>query len=139
MQPIDARSATPEAFSATRRGRLALLEELYASLRETQEALLQRDVSMLEQQSTRQIFLQQQLSHLTATPLGDEASSPSEVLQAHARVLQLGRIQLALLRRASQSLQITSNLVQGLHSGYGPAGAVAAIATPRALSPSMEA
>ena len=139
MQPMDARSATPEILHSSRSERVALLEEINASLLETQEALLQRDLSMLEQQSIRQIFLQQQLSRFAATPVGDKGTPASEVLEAHARVLQLGRVQLALLRRALLSLQITSNLVQGLHSGYGPRGAAAEIATPRALSPSMEA
>lgn len=107
---------------------LALLADLENSLRSSQAALLSRDVVQIEQLASEQAELRHALSAFLHPPdariYGREitfsGARADAVRAAQARVLRLGRVQAALLRRAQQSLRAISHLLAGPLSGYGP-------------------
>jgi hypothetical protein len=132
---------------------LALLQELEASLEQSQRALLKRDLAGIEQGTREQIGLQQALAALWASaapavpavPEDQRAADPAisfgplsfglresnlapTVLAAQRRVLHLGRVQAAVLSRARQSLKMIFYLAAGPQTTYGPptAGAIGA-------------
>jgi hypothetical protein len=109
--PGDSATAiSPDVSSA----RLALLLELEASLRQSQRALLSRDIETFEELTRKQELL----AH-TFNALSEKDRLPSDSISAAARrVLQLGRIQIALLGRAHSSLRLVANLLTGAGSDY---------------------
>jgi hypothetical protein len=114
--------------------RLALLAELEASLRATLEAVLARNLSCLGQLTDQQASLCWELSLLKAPSTGAH-DKDKRVHCACARVLHLGRVQSALLRRAQQSLRTASNLLAGRQAAYGPVPGCRAIALQTVLPP----
>lgn len=107
---------------------MALLADLENSLRSSQAVLLSRDVVRIEELASEQFGLRHALSaylhSLDARIYGHETAFPGArgdaVRAAQERVLHLGRVQAALLRRAQQSLLTISHLLAGPESGYGP-------------------
>jgi hypothetical protein len=115
---------------------LALMRELEDSLRSSQTALLARDAAGTERCSREQVRLWQLLKALTGNP-GSPAiisasresrceSPPSaaelaELLCATAiRVQHLARVQLALLRRSHQFLNVLANWMADPETPYCP-------------------
>jgi len=111
---------------------LTLLSELESSLAAGQRALLARDRLPFERLTEQQESLQQALAALvhssdcrgSGEPVSDSPAT-SQLLACAARVLHLGRVQLALLRRAQRSLQMISRLAAGPQATYGPSGSSA--------------
>jgi hypothetical protein len=107
---------------------LALLADLENSLCSSQAALLARDVVRIEQLASEQAELRHALSAFLHPPdasvSGYEITFPGArreaVRAAQARVLHLGRVQSALLRRAQRSLRTISHLLAEPQSAYGP-------------------
>jgi hypothetical protein len=149
LRPVELRSAQsdlPDGSALLHS--LALLGELEASLRNSQRALVSRDVVGIERGTHEQWRLQQALRALWSedrTPLQDRASAgdgfgwPGQaqlaagVRIAKARVLHLARIQLALLARAQRSLNALSRLLDGPGASYSPPACRSAV-WPRASS-----
>jgi hypothetical protein len=113
--------------------RLAIVTELETSLRASQQALLTRDLDGIEQGMREQKRLERAFAILQPEPISnshDRTLLPAaascdpklagELRAAATRVLHLGRVQAALLRRARQSLTVLSNLLAGPEAGYGP-------------------
>jgi len=108
--------------------RVSVLRELEASLQASQRALLNRDVSELEQHTSEQVRLQKTLTSLWSCDAHSMASDPAcsdvelavEVRAALIRVQHLSRIQAALVARAQQSLRIIENLLAGPQANYAP-------------------
>ncbi|HEY1271179.1 MAG TPA: hypothetical protein VGF08_04315 [Terriglobales bacterium] len=115
---------------------LEVLLDLEASLRASQEALLARDLGKIEQLTREQMDLQRALGAMVEEPGLKQvlqAIARGHVLWAtHRRVLQLSRVQCALLRRAQQSLRTLSCWLAGTNSQYGTAAE-----TPRMVVPTM--
>ena len=109
-----------------------LLGELESSLLASQKALLCGDVTELERGAVEQKRLREALTLLWtsgSTATFETFSEPNSTLlrPAQLRILHLGRVQLALLARAQQSVRILANLLAGTAGDYGPprnAGAV---------------
>jgi len=104
---------------------LALLAELEASLQASQRALLSRDVASLEQHTAEQMRLQKALAILSAPMprLSGSNSNPTlvaELRAAETRVLQMARMQAALLDRAQRWLRTVVNLLAGVEKNYAP-------------------
>jgi hypothetical protein len=115
---------------------LALLRQLEDSLNASREALLARDLSRLEQGTDEQIRLRRALGILLAGKnVGKNVGKNSDegadappslcdpllaenLREAQLRVLQHGRVQAALLRRAQRWLRVLSNLLAGPEAGY---------------------
>ena len=108
---------------------LALLSDLEKSLGSSQTALHSRDLARLEQLTAEQGELLRALSAVFhRNDLGSSVLSgilcveqAKEIHEALARVLHLGRVQSALLKRAQQRLRTISNVLAGPHTTYGPA------------------
>ena len=124
-----ARASSAEMTTA----RLAIVTELETSLRASQQALLTRDLDGIEQGMREQKRLERAFAILQPEPISnshDRTLLPAaascdpklagELRAAATRVLHLGRVQAALLRRARQSLTVLSNLLAGPEAGYGP-------------------
>ena len=96
------------------------------SLHSSQKALLSGDVARLEQSTRQQIGLRRALKILW--PENGAGSSEmhcdpllaSELRTAQMRVLHLGRVQAALLRREQRWLRTLSNLLAGPETNYLP-------------------
>lgn len=104
--------------------RQALLSDLESSLRLSQQAILARDLEKLEGATEKQAQLHRRLHMLPAL---EEESASSGVVEAHRRVLALGRVQGALLMRAEQRLRMLANLIAGSQAEYRPAASGAGI------------
>src|SRR5579863_3212787 len=105
----------------------ALLGRLEASLQASQDALLARDITRLEERTCEQIGLRRSLEILwdAAHPPGSDAAPhdlrlAAELRAAQIRVLRLGRVQAALLGRAQRWLRMVSNLLAGPEASYAP-------------------
>jgi len=113
---------------------LALLQELEASLEATQQAVLARDWAGLDQGTREQMRLHRAFKTVWAQfethppgiaengrgPLEQEPQLAAELRAAGKRVLDLGRVQRALLVRAERSLRMMANLLAGPGSSYSP-------------------
>jgi hypothetical protein len=114
------------ATSKSRRLDSALLLELEMSLYASQKALLSGDVARLEQSTRQQIGLRRALKILwpeNGAGSYDMHCDPplaSELRMAQMRVLHLGRVQAALLRREQRWLRTLSNLLAGPETNYLP-------------------
>jgi len=110
---------------------LRALGELEASLLGTQTAVLNGDLASLEhithEQATRIKALQTMLEQANQPARregafeGPEATLSDGVRAAAAHVLQLGRIQMALLARVQRRLAILENVLAGPERSYAPA------------------
>lgn len=109
---------------------LALLAELGRSLETSQRALVSRDLEGLERATCEQIGLRRSLEILGTENCAPEGAAPQIVAgqidpalaaglrAARWRVLYLGRVQAALLRRTQRSLRIVSNRLAGPEASY---------------------
>ena len=113
---------------------MALLTELEASLGASQAALLSRDLARFEQRVHEQSEMRRALATFFS-PAHSEGSRDEEISSATgsgalraaaARVLQLGRMQVAWLARAQQSLRAIAHGLAGTQAGYGPAASAKA-------------
>jgi flagellar biosynthesis/type III secretory pathway chaperone len=139
-QPLASASPKPESTTALdiAHACLALLHDLETSLQASQQALLARDLPRLEQLTREQNALRRDLVALwtaaktlpTKTSISED-SLALELRTSAARVLHLGRIQLALLDRAQRSLRALSRLIAGPQASYGPFAGVEEIAVRR--------
>lgn len=120
---IAAETAPDEVVPAT----LALLTQLQTSLEASQRALLFGDLQALEAATLEQKRLEQALRQELTLPDDfvqrpeslTEIRLPGAVIAALARVLHLGRVQSALLRRAQRSLGMIGRLLVGPEAEYG--------------------
>lgn len=85
-----------------------LLAELEMSMRSSQRMLLQREVEQLETETDRQESLTRKISAFVPRT-GNSAEFVRMHLASAQRVLQLGRVHLALLGRMQQFLKIGHN------------------------------
>lgn len=129
------------------------------SLRDSQQAVLSRDVTRLQQCTAGQISLLQELrmqwpkesskgesahdasvARASKAPAHENRQAADDLLlvEAARRVLHLGRVQAALLRRAQQSLRAVSNLMAGRQAGYITLPGSSAIALEPTPLPSEE-
>ena len=102
-----------------------LLGELESSLLASQKALLCGDVTEVERGAVEQKRLREALTILwtsDSTATFETFPQPDSALlrPAQLRILHLGRVQIALLARAQQSLRILANLLAGTAGDYGP-------------------
>ena len=116
---------TPELSTETNLDalRLALLNDLESSLRSTEQAILGRDVERLERATEEQANLHHRLVML---PMRGSSFSPA-VREAQQRVLDLGRVQSALLERARQRLRMLANWIAGPEAQYRAVSAHSAV------------
>ncbi len=70
-------------------------------------------------------------SAATFVPLS-EPNSAALLREAQSRVLHLGRVQLALLARAQQSVRILANLLAGTAGDYAPPRNAGSVSSSRA-------
>jgi len=96
----------------------ALLSALEASLRDTQKSLLTRDLPGLERATHAQVRLQQAWAQLLSDRRIRDVERTPELEAFAQRVLQLGRVQLVLLRRSQQLLRTIANLQAGVQGDY---------------------
>jgi hypothetical protein len=113
---------------------LALLHMLEASLRASQAALLSRDLNGLKRSTDEQKRLYRELRALgpppapcplaegfaIMKPTGDPQRA-SQLREAQVRILQMGRLQAALLARVQRALTVSANRMAGTATNYGPA------------------
>ena len=143
---MDQRSANPESlesgapvssgvpeFADPTSIRRRMLEQLEASLRLSQQALLARDLARIEQLSVEQTVLCHALGSVRASAGCRTVATDSRTLAAAARVLELGRVQAELLCRAQQSLRMLSHVLAGAQADYGPPAGLRQVAAGRAL------
>lgn len=131
QSPDSARSKLDQHFHI-------LLSSLETNLQETQEALLARDLPRFEQLTHQQFAVEQELASLWRK-LRSEAAEPgsssvSPVRDLAARVLALGCVQQALLRRAQHSLRVVANLMAGPDANYAPFSTLPATCRPNLVS-----
>jgi hypothetical protein len=107
---------------------LMLLAKLELSLSRGQKALLARDADELEKATGEQIRLCQALEVLLF-PAKEKCRASTELYAAVCRVLQLARVQDALLRRSQGFLLALGNLANGPEATYE------ALLSTRALRP----
>jgi hypothetical protein len=113
---------------------LALMRELEDSLRSSQTALLSLDAAETQRCTREQERLRQMLRALLANPTSAAISALQESRResppgaselarclrvAAVRVQQLARVQLALLRRSQQSLNVLANWMADPQTPYG--------------------
>ncbi len=101
--------------------RAALLLQLEKSFESSQAALLARDLNSIRELTEEQSSLLRSMT--VCKPASDEDSQSQDLQnqdsQATAiRILQLGRVHLAILRRAQQSLRVIANFLAGTQSIY---------------------
>ena len=101
------------------RASMALLSDLEASLANSQQALLSRDFTRLEQCTRQQIGFHRALEILGPHSTGDPASVAA-LRTAQLRLLHAVRVQAALLTRAQRWLRTLANLVAGPEANYSP-------------------
>jgi hypothetical protein len=110
---------------------IGLLAELEDSLRNSQKALLCRNISIVEHETREQWRLQQALAELWSKSSGltvslrshlhqSSAALSAELRAAQLRVQHLAQVHLTLLGRARRSLQVVCHLMEGPSAGYGP-------------------
>jgi len=100
---------------------LQLLRELADRVESSTQAVVSGDVARLEAGTAEQCRLWQKIVSLPPEPgHGADPAWPPEVVDAQQRLLHLGRVQRALLRRSQQCLRAVCNLLAGPHSGYAP-------------------
>jgi flagellar biosynthesis/type III secretory pathway chaperone len=113
---------------------IALLARLEISLHQSQHAVLSRDLAQLQKATGEQAELLRNLDAIERQRKSwNNESTRSAVVDAAERVLHLGRVQAALLRRARQSLQTASHAMAGRQAGYIPlagSGAIALLPAP---------
>jgi hypothetical protein len=119
------RGCPKDARSEFDRETFALLFHLESSLRASQQALLDRDVRMLDRLTAEQSCLVRRVSDLwqrRAVSPADEVSIPlfPALREIAWRVLHLGRIHQALLSRAQRSLRVAVNMAAGTGATYSP-------------------
>ena len=107
--------AVPDGCTLRHRS-LELLGELAASLQSSQNALLSRDLAAIERGTREQKQLQQALWEAQA----EARAKDQPKYAAEFRVLQLARVQLALLARAQRNLHALSHLLAGPGASYRP-------------------
>lgn len=120
--------STPPPASEIILARLALLAELETSLLASHRALLAREISSLEKHTAEQMRLHRALAVLPAPRSHSSANSSvscrpalaAELRAAEQRVLQLGRVQAALLVRAQRWLRTVAHLLAGVGKTYAP-------------------
>jgi len=124
--PLTSRQTGPSGAVDVEQTCLELLLDLEASLRSSQSALLARDMPRMELLTRKQDELHHALS--TILKSGSRPGTCDGTVPAVARrVLQLGRVQCALLRRAQQSLRTSLYSAAGTQSEYGPGTPVGSI------------
>ena len=106
---------------------LSLLSALQTSLHASQQAVLDRDVSLLERLTDEQRVLGHRLSRLMPSMASRKKQpKPScrtvQILRARLEVLHLGRVQCALLVRAQQFLRAASHHRTGPQAAYSLVG-----------------
>jgi hypothetical protein len=107
---------------------LALFDELRGSLETSTKAVLQRDLAALEQATGDQRLLLLRLRALLPAPQPANSALPeqppsilrNELCDAGHRVLQLARVQAALLKRARRFATVLSNLLASPQRSYAP-------------------
>jgi len=106
---------------------LNLLRQLEASLQASQRALLSGDLEALQEKTCEQLRLQGALQACwsqngagarESNPMLAEFAIASDLRAAQMRVLDLGRVQAAILSRANRWLTTVSNLLAGAAAGY---------------------
>jgi hypothetical protein len=122
--PDSATASLPENVHTYQwRSILPLLAQMEASLKASQQALMSRDLTAIEQGIREQTDLQKAFARLLATE-GHPREVPGEITRelrtAAARILELGRVQVLLLRRGQRSLKMMASLLAGPASNYGP-------------------
>lgn len=106
-----------------------LLADLAASLEAGQQDLMARDVARVEQHTLEQIGLHRALAILwsPAPPargcMKFDFGLDSELCAGAIRVLQLGRVQAAMLKRQQRRLRMISSLAAGSGATYSPPAA----------------
>jgi hypothetical protein len=129
--PTETALSEPQDLTRTS---VVILAELEDSLLSCQKALLAHDISGIEQETLNQQRLQQTLEALWTGSMAHSqdgnssqefsrpklSSQPAELRAAKARVLHLGRVQLALLSRAQRSMNTVLRLLAGPGASYGP-------------------
>jgi len=123
--PADYPSTIPVDIPSARPLTMDLLLQLEISLRISQQALLSRNLNELESQSAVQLCLRNTLSECLRHSCGDDL----ELSALSARLLQNGRIQVALLLRAQRSLRVLSNILASSQMRYEARAAAPAIWT----------
>ena len=106
-----------------------LLVQMEASLTTSQQALLSRDFIAVERATREQRHLQRQLGACFAAFRQAPRPSPPEIEAGVTcqRILQLARVQLALLGHAQRSLVACARLLAGPGAAYAPPKQTAAV------------
>jgi hypothetical protein len=122
------RPAGPEKSPAEiAEGRLSLLKQLETSLQASQRALLSGDLAALQHENCEQLRLQRALEACwppngartgEGSPKPDEFATSNSLRVAQMRILQLGRVQAAILARANRWLTTVSHLLAGPEAAY---------------------
>jgi hypothetical protein len=104
---------------------LAVLEEIHASVKRSQKALLATDLAAIDEGTREQLLLVRELErHLGFSPATSLSIYPSELLASlkleAERILELTRIQIALLARAERLLRVRANQLAGSSEPYAP-------------------
>ena len=126
-----------EPHSSPPQACLALMLELEASLRGSKNSLLALDLPRIEQGTVEQIALIERLNGVlsptfpaaqSCEPTGTAGSFAStralenEFQGRCRRIMELVRLQAALLTRAQTKLRVLANTLAGPASAYGPSG-----------------
>jgi hypothetical protein len=139
---LRSREAPPRNGAAIAHAAGALLAELECSLEVSQRALLCHDLEGLERATCEQIGLRRSLEILESEHRASDGAAPqidpeidpgvtAGLRAARWRVLYLGRVQAALLRRAQRSLRIVSHRLAGPEASYAaPVYSASALAPP---------
>jgi len=109
------------AICDTERTFPSLLARIAVSLRSSQPMLLHRQIDQLQRQTDYQMALLREISPLLSASTSGAEACPEHLLPALNAdirtsaqiVLQLGRIQLALLNRMQQFLKVSCNCAAG--------------------------
>jgi len=101
-----------------------LLAHLKANFHASQHALLARDLGRLESLAAEQAGLRLAMAHVLNQRWLQPDLLPADLSREARDVLQLGRVQSALLDRAQQSLRTIANLLAGTQAAYTSGGRV---------------
>jgi len=116
-----------------------LFAELEASLRCSLKAVLTRNIATLMQLTEEQGCLVKRLEALIPPAGSPEDTGFNQALaSASQQVLHLGRVQMALLRRAQRSLRTASNVVAGRQAAYSAQAGSMSIVLDPAQMPAKE-
>jgi hypothetical protein len=138
--PLATTASVPGMGPSTLAGAgMAVLQGLESSLLTSVRALLGHDASVLDLATRDQIRLRRALEilwawdgkqagtgghnadRLAASGLSEEIELAADLRAAQLRVLHLGRVQAALLRREGRWLHVLASLVAGPGANYGSA------------------